>query len=148
MALIMKKRVKFDGVPTEVTLKFNHWLPKFIKVGGMAIGKSCYFPRMPEQTALILIAHELIHTHDFLKKAVKIPGGYIIDVIGDLLHYLWQWICAGFRYRTIKEEQYAYTNEYAVLRGTYETIDAEWLSIRYNQGFQALPAVPGVSVKS
>jgi hypothetical protein len=147
MALIMKKVVSFDGHDTTVTLKFNHWLPKLLKAGGTAIGKTCYFPRMPEQTALVIIGHELIHIHDFVNKARKIPGGYCIDVVGDLLVYLFQWIVGGFRYHEIDEEKYAYANERAVLNGTYQGIRAPWLSDRHHQGFRALPAVPGVTVR-
>lgn len=147
MALIMKRNVKFDGIDTTVTLKFNHWLPKMLKVGGIAIGKTTFYPRMPEATALIIIAHEFIHVHDFLKHASKIPGGYIIDIIGDLLIYFWEWVVAGFRYKGIDEEKYAYTNQLKVLAGEYDGIYAEWLTYRHKQGFQALPAVPGVTVR-
>jgi hypothetical protein len=147
MALNMTRPVRFNNEPSTVTLRFNHWLPRMLKVGGMAIGKVSYYPRMPEQTSLLVIAHELIHVHDFLKKARKIPGGYTIDVIGDLLHYVWQWIRAGFRYDHIKEEQYADTQAQRVLAGVYPGIHAEWLTARHRDGFQALPAVPGVAVR-
>lgn len=146
MAIILTRAVEFDGVEHQVKLKFHHWLPRMIKMGGTAIGRSMLLPRVPEQIHLVVIAHELIHIHDFLKKSKKIPGGYVFDVVGDLLHYLWQWIVAGFRYRKIREEIYAYDNEYKVLLGKYPGISAPWLTERYKQGFQALAAIPGVKV--
>jgi hypothetical protein len=146
MAIVLTRKVFFDGVETEVKLKFHHWFPRMIQMGGVAIGKSMYFPRVPEQTHLLIISHELIHIHDFLKKAKRIPGGYVFDLIGDLLHYLWQWITSGFRYRKMKEEAYAYENEYKVMNGEYPAIAATWISTRWKQGFQALAAIPGVKV--
>jgi hypothetical protein len=146
MAIILTKTVKFDDVDCTVKLKFHHWLPRTIKMGGTTIGRSALFPRVPEQTHLLIIAHELLHVHDFVKKSKKIPGKYAVDVAGDLLHYLWQWIVSGFRYRKIREEVYAYNNEYKVLLGEYPGISAPWLTDRYKQGFTALAQIPGVTV--
>jgi len=146
MAIIMKKKVFFDGVETPVTLKFRHWFPKFLKSGGTAIGNNALFPRNPEQTALIIIAHELIHIYDFKQKASKIPGGYLFDVVGDLLVYFWDWIRAGFNYRKNKEEVWAYADEASVLNGTHPNIKAPWLTERHKQGFLAMAKVSGITI--
>lgn len=140
----MKKKVFFDGVETPVTLKFCHWLPKLLKSGGTAIGNNALFPRNPEETALILIAHELIHVYDFTKKSKQIPGGYTFDVMGDLLVYLWDWIKAGFSYRKNAEEVWAYAEQEQVLNGTHPHIKAIWLTEYHRQGYQALQKVSGV----
>jgi hypothetical protein len=147
MAITLLKTVWLDNEQTQVKLVFNHWLPRILKTGGVNLGYSCYFPRMPEGTALVLVAHELIHVHDHYKMSKKIPGGAIFNIAGDLLKYLWQFILAGFRYRNIAEEKYAYANELRVLKGEYPSISAPWLLDLYKQGMSALPKLNSVVVK-
>jgi hypothetical protein len=148
MALILHKQVVFDGEPYTVVLKFNHWLPKMLKIGGIAIGRNSYYPRMPEKTAIVVAAHELLHNYDFFKRAKKVPGGYFFDVIADKFVYLFDWIKAGFSYRKHKEEVWAYSNDdEAVLKGTYPGISAPWLEILHKNGLQAFLPIPSVRIK-
>lgn len=93
---------------TDVTVKFNHWLPRLFNAGGVTIGHTIYFRENREwflttPNGWQLFKHEMIHTEQY-------------DRAGGVLPFLWiyffQWVRAGFKYRDIAYEQYAYGQQH------------------------------------
>lgn len=84
-----------------VTVKFNHWIPKLLKMGATTIGHTIYIarPKAQDPAMRTLFKHECLHCLQ-----VEQAGG----TIPFLWQYFVQWIKGGFKYGNIQLEKDAY----------------------------------------
>ena len=82
-----------------VSAKFDHWLPKALKMGAITLGHSIYFSYPRHDITRYLFAHEIVHVEQVER---------IGNVFMFLAVYLGQWIFFGFSYEKIPLEIEAY----------------------------------------
>jgi hypothetical protein len=116
-------RVKLDGEVHNVTVHYGHWLPHWLRVGGVSIGRSIFIRRARSFPHLLLLGHELVHTLDYVRKLNSVPGRVEwMAVAWDLLAYFLSWVRVGFRYSAMPEEIKAYSEQGFVYFGHHADI--------------------------
>lgn len=106
-----------------VDIKFEHWIPKTLKMGATTIGHTIYVAyskqTMNQPAGRLLFKHECIHVQQ-----VENLGG----TIPFLFVYFFEWIRAGFSYRNNSMEQSAYRNETLPFTADEEREWSRWFS--------------------
>jgi hypothetical protein len=116
-------RVKLDGEVHHVTVHYEHWLPHWLRVGGVSIARSIFIRRARSVPHRILLGHELVHTLDYVRKLDRVPGRVRwIAVLWDLSAYFASWVRVGFRYEAMPEEVRAYAEQGVVAYGNHADI--------------------------
>lgn len=129
--------VLFDEEPVPVTIRTAHRLPQLLGTDGMAIGTTIYTAQPRAWASFTLIAHELLHVLDFVRLRRRTwRGHYGLAVGWDLARYAGQWLKAGFRYRSMVEEEWAYREQWRAAAGTYPGLGLEALRARWQEAGQ------------
>ena len=101
----MSSSTKMDTSKIRVSMKFNHWLPKVLRVGGITLGARVFFARPQKEVSPALILHELQHVLQIDKEGrLRFYSRYICEYLVNLIKYRNH----QRAYRMISYEQEAY----------------------------------------
>lgn len=126
--------VLFDDEPVPVTIRTKHWLPQLVGTDGMAIGTTIYTAQPRAWASFTLLAHELLHVLDFVRLRRRTWRTSTPLAVGwDLARYAGQWLAAGFRYRHMAEEAWAYQQQALAAAGQYPGLNLEALRIEWHR---------------
>ena len=68
--------------------KYNHWLPKFLRVAGVTIGKNIYYKNRKKLVSIKLRRHEKEHVKQYQQNGlIKFLFCYFFEYIKNLIKY-------------------------------------------------------------
>lgn len=90
-----------------LTIKLNHWLPKFLKMGAVTIGSTIYVAGadMPIE----LFVHEYVHVKQY--KNLGVPGFLFLYFAEYVRHFITNGFNHSKAYRAISFEAAAYERQ-------------------------------------
>ena len=68
-------------------MKYNHWLPKLIKVNAIVINKTIYFAMEKEEVTDRLLKHEKEHIKQQNEEGILFYPKYFLEYLKNLLKY-------------------------------------------------------------